>query len=271
MSINVIWWNADGRGSWSCCHMLNEMFDLYVCTHNLVNDDGAVIVIHGQLPCRPLDWVERLPWVIWVVIGDEASESDYTVKHPNSRLWLQTPLPSQRADRYLIEGYPIHTKQSKEERSLLWFFAGQDNHQRRHDCVKALREMEGGLMLTTHSFGAGIPQDQYLKYMSRALVIPCPSGPATADSFRIWEALECGAVPIIDARSLRDETVGFWSVVLGDHPLPIIEDWETLPEVMLAVLRDYPRISRLTQFWWLKYKLSFRSWLARDLISLGAR
>jgi hypothetical protein len=65
--------------------------------------------------------------------------------------------------------------------------------------------------------------------------------------------------------------VGFWPVVLGDHPLPVIDDWSMLPEVMDAVLADYDRIQHFCQYWWKSYRLSFKDWLAKDLMALGAK
>ena len=124
MKIPVVWWTPPVRGCWNCVHMLNEMFDIYQCEHYSVPPQvptGAVIVIHGgneQLHAKgPIiaaqinEFAEALKWSIFINIGDEQSEfSVEQLSHPNSRLWLQTPLPSQKADRYLIEGYPARTQ-----------------------------------------------------------------------------------------------------------------------------------------------------------------
>jgi hypothetical protein len=99
---------------------------------------------------------------------------------------------------------------------------------------------------------------------------PCPAGPQTPDTFRVYEALECGAIPILDAVSLRSETRGVWPLLLGDHPLPVIEDWATLPDVMAEWLKDWEDKARWIQMWWRSYKKDMQLWLAKDLISLGA-
>jgi hypothetical protein len=286
---NVIWWN-DERGSWSCCHILNQMFDLYNCTHQRyfdpVPEGGAVIVFHGanlNLCNQGAHKAERinhiaakLPWVIFISIGDEMTEFPlHLLEHHNKKLWVQTPLPSTKADRYLIEGYPAGTRRIEGEKKWDWCFMGQNTHERRHACMSALNPVGVGhgpnIFIPTGSFGAGLPQSEYLYAMSCARLAPCPSGPATPDTFRIWEALECGAVPIVDSRSLRDETVGFWKLVLPDNPLPLIDEWNQLPEIMDTLLADYERVSRYTEFWWKGHKMQFRDWLAKDLMALGAR
>jgi len=285
MKIPVVWWNSEGRGSWACVHSLNEMFDLYGCEHHPRMDDDfstTIIVLHGgnaQLNGNGTAVAEqinelshRLECVIFINIGDETSEFPvHLLSHPNSRLWLQTPLPSQKADRYLIEGYTHGTVNLSLKRDLDWFFAGQINHERRIACGQALSQLHNGQFYPTTGFGKGLPYVEYNKYMNRAKLVPCPSGPTSPDCFRIWEALECGAIPIIDASSPRQETVGFWDVVIPGHPLTVIEDWSMLPEVMGEILGDYERIHRRVMYWWKTYKLKYRSWLAEDLLRLRAR
>lgn len=288
MTPTVLWWNKE-RGTWACCNMLNEMFDLYGCEHVTRYDrrpsDGAIVVLHGgQLQmfnngasaCEMINTaVSKMSWCIFVSIGDEGTEFPlHLLSHPNSRLWVQTPLPTTKADRYLIEGYPHGTRRVESRRDMNFFFSGQNTHLRRDRCMTALCEYwlhnGNGVYMQTDGFGKGMPQEEYLRFMSGAKIVPCPSGPLTPDTFRIWEALECGAVPIVDSRSLRDETQGFWPVVLGEHPFPMIDEWHNLPEVMGHVLGDWDRLSRFCQYWWKSYKLQFRDSLSKDLVALGA-
>jgi hypothetical protein len=273
-------------------------------------EEGAVIVFHGQQHSAHgqgarsaeaiNDAAAHLRWVIFVSVGDESSEFPlHLLEHPNKKVWCQTPLPTTKADRYLTEGYPAGTKRPKCnqcqntreltnlmsgatqecpicKRDFDFFFSGQVTHERRNACAVPLRALTigdrlRGSALFTDSFCSGYTHEYYCGMMSRAKIAPCPSGPATPDTFRIWEALECGAIPIVDSRSLREETKGFWPVVLGDHPLPMIEDWSTLPEVMESVLSDYDRTSRFVMQWWKSYKNNFATWLAQDLLALGAK
>lgn len=286
--INVIWWNSsDIPGSWACCHMLTEMLAGYGAEHHtpfdLIDSDTVIIVVHGGnaqlngmgpwVAANISDYADQFEHVIFINIGDETSEfPNHLLKHPNSKLWLQTPLPSQQADRYLIEGYPRGTVRADVPRNLDWMFAGQITHDRRRDCVRELKALAypNRMLIETESFGAGVPQADYLALMSRARVVPCPAGPATPDSFRMAEALELGCVPIIDAVSLKLETFGYWEKVFGEHPLPVVTDWEELPEVIAKVLENWERYQRLTQFFWTRYKIGFRLWLERNLIDLGA-
>lgn len=249
-----------------------------------VSVNGAIVVFHGQHESKKMNVAEHLmklasplDWVIWVSLGDEWCEFPYEVLvHKNQILWVQSPKPGKViADRYLIEGYhpntlPIIHGSPAPVRDLDWFFAGQVTHLRREQCVNALLKCQHGMLLETRGFFQGMPSEEFYKNLRRAKIAPCPAGPGTPDSFRFAEALECGAVPILDAFS-PDGVKGYWDMVLGAHPFEVIEDWSTLPDVMAKILGHYEEQQRLTQYWWKRYKMALRTlWLSQDLMALGA-
>jgi len=285
MSIPVCWWNKE-RGSWACTHFLNTVFDSYHCVHSTWLDhlptDGAIIVFHGSnlSLCgngpKNAEWLNdaasKMKWVIFVSIGDEAQDFDTTLlHHGNMKLWVQAPLPTTKADRYLIQGFPANTQRDQlYNRDRDFVFMGQVTHARRIACVAAMKKIDRpNILVETSGFGKGLQQRDYLSVMSSAKIAPCPAGPMTPDTFRVYEALECGAIPILDAVSMRPETRGVWPLLLGDHPLPIIEDWATLPDVMAPLLADWDRQSQLVGMWWRARKAQMRNWLAQDLLALG--
>ena len=136
--------------------------------------------------------------------------------------------------------------------------------------IKIMRKKKSGFIQgLIQGFNQGMDQLGYLVTMSVARMAPCPAGPATVDTFRVYEALECGAIPILDAVSLRESTRNVWPLLLGDHPLPVIDDWSTLPNVMTEWLIDWESKSRWIGQWWRAYKNDFNLWLARDLLFLG--
>jgi hypothetical protein len=265
--------------------------------------NGAVVCFHGgneaairrgpALAAIMSAELMHYRWVIFVSVGDESSEFPlHLIVHPNCKIWAQTPKPGiTHADRYFIEGYPADEREIldalvPQERDLHWLFAGQVTHERREQCVAALetsRSLWGtptnkmppeapitSILIKTQSFGAGLSHESYYDFMRRALIVPCPAGPATPDSFRMAEALEAGAVPVLDAYAL-DKVEGYWDIVFPNHPFFVIQDWEKeWGPVSKEILSDWERHARAAQYFWQKYKLNFRQSLVKDMISLGA-
>jgi hypothetical protein len=263
--------------------MLGDAFDAQNCIHypgwkRMPIVDGAVVVVHGGREPGRLDRlnmdIEDLKWVLLIFLGDEeASFPAELVEHPNKVVWVQEPLPGKHdfADRYMLDGYTPFTHLLKKtvEKDLDWCFAGQCTHERRRACVMELQDNIdwGGVIVQTKGYCQGVSPAEYHHLLSRSKIVPCPSGPMSPDSARVCEALECGAIPILDDLSPTREEPGFWRMVLGaHHPLPVIIDWKDLPEMIHGLRRDWVMRSVECQNWWLNYKFQFiNNWLVNDL------
>lgn len=274
--------------------MLNQMFDRYRCEHwsgyeNLPNDiDGVVMVIHGgneQLNGTGVSvaavinrQVEHFDWCIFVVIGDEASEFPvHLLHHPNSRLWIQTPKPGvSKGDRYFPVGYPgdcqeLLARWPNARKDKDWFFAGQVTHERRWQLELALDRLGNGMFYPTKGFGQGLVHPEYYRLLAQAMVVPCPAGPATPCSYRVFETLEAGGVPVLDAFS-PNHLEGYWDMVIPGHPFEAVKDWKDFPQILRRIVSpesEYAAQQRRAQLFWREYKQKFSLWLGLDLLELG--
>ena len=297
MSIAVCWHEGifglyshegvHGRSRYACCGLLNDAFDQYDCEHFSgfsalpANADGAVIIVHGGHLRHDVDKINqdasRLQWVIFVGIGDEENDFPYPrLSHRNMKLWMQSPIPGKsHADRYPIVGYPCDCRElliPGLERIYDWSFAGQITHARREECVRALKTMSGGRLLETKQFYSGMEHAEYFRMLSQTKIVPCPSGPVCADTFRMAEALEAGAIPIVDEHpGWRDQpTRGIFDMLFPQgYPFPLIGNWAEAPQVIASLLSDYDRKAAEVRAWWAEYKKNYFSWLGQDLKSLG--
>lgn len=242
--------------------------------------NGAVVVVparyHTAADVNRL--IAPLDWAVVILTSDEESTFPWReVTHPNMRRWIMTPRPELHAGhvRFLGEGWPTDTPTilagytaEHLARPLDWFFAGQVNHPRRKACVRALASMTGGRLVQTEGFTQGLTRDLYLRAMASAKVIPCPSGPATPDSFRAYEALEAGCVPIVDG-SCPAGVDGYWPFTFGLVPFPVIDDWASLPTVMAETLADWPAITNRCSAWWQRYKRDLAVRISDDITAVS--
>ncbi|MEE9178751.1 MAG: hypothetical protein V3U46_10025, partial [Acidimicrobiia bacterium] len=177
------------------------------------------------------------PTLVMITSDEEGECPFWEVDHP---VWKMTPNLglAYRPDRAVPLGYTPHTRPALLELGIppkkiegKWFFAGQVTNSRRHSAMEALRKLSGGGLIETETFTAGIAPEHYMKRMWQASWVPCPAGNVRPATFRMWEALEAGAVPILDATSPAGDQ-GYWPFTLGDHPLPVLADWSQVGEVM---------------------------------------
>jgi hypothetical protein len=289
MKVPVCWHaQKEGRGYYNCTSMCSDLFDFNNCGPHygawdrMPNVEGAIIVLHGGREMGRIDKlnmdIEKLQWCLIIALGDEESTFPLEqIEHPNKILWVQEPLPGRpahdAADRYILDGYPHDYRRHmvKCEKDLDWVLACQMTHVRRWQCRNALQGIDwGGVLVESKGYCQGVSRDEYFRLMARAKIAPCPSGPFSPDSARVCEALECGCVPILDDLSPTRSKPGFWKLVLGQHPIPVVESWDTLRDEIEDIKAQWKDYSQECQGFWRDYKEKFfGTWLAEDLAKLG--
>lgn len=235
--------------------------------------DGLILVIPGRYWHDRIheidDMIASYPWVLAIRTGDEEDLFDITqVAHPNIAWWVQTPRVGRDygSARLFGVGYTPHLRELPVDppiKSLDVFLSAQDTHARRHDAFAALEGRHDCRAIRTAGFTQGLTPADYRAYMVRAKVAPCPPGPATPDTFRVYEALQAHAIPIAD-------NADYWRLLFPAGPFPIVEEWSELPAFIDGVLDDWPRLSNRVIAAWILHKRTMARWLRDDLAALGA-
>lgn len=249
---------------------------------------GAVVVINGRTHIEDTEQlnkdIAKLRWCLLIVTGDEEALFPWReVKHPRMAVWYQLARMNQHDDvsYHLPNGYRPETRDllasiGEQPRTLDFFFAGQITHDRRNEMFEhasKLNDIEGieGLIYETKSFGEeAIPYKEYVKNMASAKIAFCPSGPESPDSFRLYEALEAGCLPIVDAFSTKHKHPGFWRYLFGDDiPFPIVEYWDVLPDLVPELLKGWPANANKVFAWWQQKRREIRFKLEDDMKELS--
>lgn len=250
--------------------------------------NGAVVVVPARHNATYIEKINEdisaLSWVVMILTGDEESVFDWkALKHPNMRVWIMSPRPGlhphDASMQYIGSGYPPHTRRClsesfAKERTSDLFFSGQDTHSRRHDCLSTLRDLENdGWAVSaegTEGFTQGLTNEVYFSKLSTTKLAPCPSGPVSVDSFRLYEALEAGVVPVADGKTPNGDMREHWSMVFGENPpFPIVDEWSELRNCT-ALVGPWKSYANTIGSWWERKKRSLALRLNSDLDWVGA-
>lgn len=271
--------DAPEKGYWDM-HLLEEIFNNSKPAFEMVCEGAypRIVVIPGRQNVNYIKQINQQinelspDGVLLIITGDEdGTFPTDELEHPNMKVWLMLPHPGKRypkVDRFIGSGTTPHMKTLQAEypkKDVKWFFAGQVTHKRRRDCVAELEKMSDGVLLKSPGFTQGMKPEEYVSWLSSSRVVPCPSGAIVPDSFRLYEALEAGCVPIADAISSVNETEGYWQLIFGEQiPFPIIKNWSDLPGLVEYYNDIFTRKSNEIFAWWQLYKRNLMIDLIKD-------
>lgn len=249
-----------------------------------MEQDGAVVVVAGRWNVPHVERLQKgldgLGWAVLVVTGDEEGVfPTEELEHPNLAVWVQTPRPSKHLPEWRTVGdfWPPEMPRllagtDPPDKDLSWVFAGQVNTASRSEMVRVLGKMDGGELMTTKVFGSGLAYPEYVDGLRRARVAPSPSGPFSPDTFRVFEALEAGCVPVVEASSPNYGEDGYWELIFGGKPpFPILHDWKALPDIVAEVDRMWPVMANGCGAWWQGYKRRLALQLEGDIRKLSGQ
>lgn len=141
------------------------------------------------------------------------------------------------------------------ERSFLWSFMGQVVKSNRLAMFKSFRKIKGP---SYHHFNKDFNSSDCLSISDYQAVFfetqfaPCPFGFHNPDTFRLYEALESGCIPIVE-----DPEDNYFRNFYEDPPFIILHKWQELSRIIKPYLEDenLAEIKRLECFrWWKEEK-----------------
>lgn len=281
--INILYLNynhkAPCNGYWDMA-FLNDTFE-GIYNYNFEIKEARSIPKHLKfavivLPARSqIDYVnvlnreiQNLEGVLLFVVGDE--ESLYPIekiKHDNIKIYTM----SYKKDNTeaFINGYPpqIHKYLNKKvpEKSIAWFFSGQITHSQREKCANVLKQRDDGELVETSGFTKGLSHPEYYALLKKSAVAPCPGGPCTPDTFRLYESLEMACTPIIDYKQEKN----YWHELLGHNEIPTLDNYSQLNGYIDDCINNYPVRNNDIFSWWIRYKRDFKNKIINDIANLS--
>ena len=191
-------------------------------------------------------------------LGDESGEYDSSTVYENCNHIWRTFCSNKYFENSKVKCIPIGYKsgvlnKQQNNRKYKWAFTGTPHKSSRHDLLFQLSGIEPFFCHKTQEFDQKIISvDEMSEVLSSTEFIPCPNGFFHPETYRVYEALECGCIPIVEkAYKYYDRLFPanpFLKVDMWTEAKPIINGWG---KDQIKQKRDECRI------WWsnLKNKL----------------
>ncbi len=147
-------------------------------------------------------------------------------------------------------------------RKYTWSFAGQISKSSRRSMAENMRKFSNHFVHEIAYFTdpSWLSIDKYRDLMLDSVFVPCPRGNWNLDSFRVYETLECGSIPIVEKGPLD-----YFTLFLGPNPFITVVSWDEAPPIIEALLADPARLEAKRKEcydWWLNYKKTLQQEVA---------
>lgn len=239
-----------------------------------------IVVIDNLLDDKKLTQYKQLYYnnnVLLIHLSDEYFRDDYRCYEYCNVVWrnLWNPvLARYRNVKFFPLGYKKGFKKNTENieiknKKYIWFFAGDIKKSNRQLMYDNIIKIQGGCCHLTAYFNSpdGLGVEDYRKYMENSIFVPCPAGNVHLDSFRIYEALEAGCIPIIE----NGRGLDCFRPYLGENPILMISDWNNIEEMIKNIMQkgDVESLSRECSEWWKKHKLDIQKRIEKDFNNIN--
>tara|TARA_Y100000590_G_scaffold105953_1_gene120628 strand:+ start:4316 stop:5233 length:918 start_codon:yes stop_codon:yes gene_type:complete len=161
-------------------------------------------------------------------------------------------------------GYKSGTKnKQKSKREYKWSFTGTPHKSSRHDLLFQFSEIKPFFCHKTQKFNEKIISvDEMSDILSSTEFMPCPNGFFHPETYRLYEALECGSIPIVEkAYNYYDRLFPnnpFIKVNIWSEAKPILKGWE---KNQIEKKREECKV------WWINYKNQLQEFVKKKIIS----
>jgi hypothetical protein len=112
---------------------------------------------------------------------------------------------------------PLQPIVPQSSRRYAWSFCG-NRVASRFEMLAVFNKLEPAYVLPQ---GKRIPRDEFQEVLRQSRFVPCPMGNVMLETWRAYEALEAGCIPLLERRPTMD----YYRNLLGDHPIPTFSSW----------------------------------------------
>ncbi len=300
----AIWQSADEGRDWPLFHRMKTLFEPFISNHvfdgkHQVVMDNAIVFdawVYANDPAYYARFQGKNAFLVH--IGDEFYElgvDRYVHFRGVFRHFWSSVFNPKHVMVLPLGSYLKETPASvaaASERRYAWSFIGSAGTSSRPEMVRAMSAIEPHLCYSTspirgitffdrNSTGKKrIPQQDTFEILGQSAFSPAAMGNANLECCRIYDALELGAIPIVERRL----TLDYYKHLLGEHPLPTVSSWPQARRVVDRLLKDPVKLDELQKTcvqWWKSYQsaltrrigvfLEERSLAADELVPLRSR
>ena len=229
---------------------------------NLDENESLIIVDHmiSTKESFYFDLSNKVKKIFLIHLGDEGGAEKKDLVYPLcEHIWRTFSLPMFKNFKNVTSipiGYKCDPKKDKInilKRNYKWSFLGTTHGSSRYDLLDKHKNIMPNFINLTEDFSGKKSMDtnDYYKILNNSIFAPIPHGYFHPETYRLYEALEAGCIPIIENQ------FKFFDNFLPNNPLPSVNSWEdssTIIKKYLENKKDIEIVGNKINDWWTQHK-----------------
>ena len=200
-------------------------------------------------------------------LGDETFAYDLSMVYNKFNYVWRTFCSNKYFNNKKVSCLPIGYKSGilfkKEaiERKYKWAFLGTPHKSSRHDLLFQLSDIKPSFSHKTKKFDEGIIDvGKMSEILTSTIFIPCPNGFFHPETYRLYEALECECIPIVE------NAYKYYDRLFYNNPFIKVDKWIEAKSVIEEWGSDQIKQKREEcRTWWNQYKNQLQEFIVNKI------
>jgi len=200
-------------------------------------------------------------------LGDETGILDYSPVYKNCDYVWRTFCSNKYFSNEQVKCIPIGYKsgissKSLQNRKYKWAFIGTPHKSSRHDLLYHFSHIKEFYSYKTEKFNSKlIPVEEMSKILSLTEFLPCPNGFVHPETYRLYEALECGCIPIVE------NAYKYYERLFPGNPFIKVDKWIEAVSTIKGWSNEQISSKRNECVnWWNKYKNEMQEFIKNKIV-----
>jgi len=234
-------------------------------------EKGDIVIIIDSSIEEKIKLYERLKLICSKIfllhLGDESGIYDFSSVYNNCNFIWRPYCSNRFFKNNKVQCIPIGYKSGvinqNNTRKYKWSFVGTPHKTSRHDLLFQFSDIKPSFCHKTQKFDQKIISvSEMSDVLSSTQFMPCPNGFVHPETYRLYEALECGCIPIVE------NAYKYYDRLFPKNPFIKVDKWVEAK----SILNNWSnkKINEKSDecvTWWSEYKNNLRNSIYRKIIT----
>ena len=234
-----------------------------IIDHEKNLEKGDILIIVDSNPEKKIELYNKLKLVCSKILlfhlGDESGSYDLSQVYKNCNYVWRTFCSNKYFKNSHVQCIPIGYKsglvnKQKNKRKYKWAFTGTPHKSSRHDLLFQFSDIKPFFCHKTEKFNTKIISvDEMSEILSSTEFLPCPNGFFHPETYRLYEALQCGCIPIVE------NAYKYYDRLFPDNLFIKVDKWADAKSIIKDWGNDQiKKKQEECKNWWNNYKINLQ-------------